>query len=190
MTDTLTAQRAVKVEEYAADLVSGKVFTRIETSQRSRGSYYGAGPLGHRPYAETLAALGRFASQSDWHAYVAHRLVQGLPLYNTEAEFLAKLAGNFVAVVVNGYDDVVGRSGPNPGRLSSYQRETTLRDALNLHLLWCEIAIKVDTSTISGPGWCAQALIERENVTVWQHIFPNIHAEQKRCEEIAARYRH
>lgn len=184
-----TAQQQARIEQYAADLVSGRVFTLAEASQRSRRSFYGAGPLGHRAYADALAAIARFAGQDDWHAHAAHSLTVGLPLYNTEAEFLAKLAGNFAAVTRATYFDAAGHAQPNPGRRSSYEHETTLFQALNLYLLWCEISIKVNTSSLSSPGWCAQALIERENVQVYQHVFPNIHAEERRCEEINKRYR-
>lgn len=183
------AANAERVEEYARDLVSGEVFRKIEASQRSRRSYHGAGPLGYRAYSEMLAAVARFARESDRHADVAYRIVHDAPLYNTEAEVLAKIADVLAQVCAEGYFDVVGAASPEPGRRSDHSHPTTLRWALQLDLLWTEITTRVDTSTSNAIGWCAQALLDREHVTVYQHTYPNIHAEKARVAEIRnARY--
>lgn len=189
-TTQLPPNAQARVDEYAADLVSGRAFAvtaNAHAANRFTGGHY-RGPIAAREYGEVLETLGRFGRQSDRYAQAAHLIAHSLPLYGTAEDALNKVYDALFRIAKDGYDDVIGRSGPEAGRPSDHKHATTLRWALILHLLGKEISTIIDHSTAPGVGWVAQALMEREGLRVVPDLFPRLIAAQQRAAEIAAMY--
>jgi len=153
MPDTRTDRDTQIIAKYEQDLLSGVVFTRWATAERS---YIGYRPPTHRrDFALLVEALGKLAGESDETAQIVHAMVTKLHLYGNTEELYASAYQAAAEAVRKGYTDVIGLASPEPPRrrdaLRPYQLSTLLRVDETLSLV-----------RHREVGWCAKALIERE----------------------------
>jgi len=169
-----TNEQAI-IERVERELVTGESFRLIERSEYSRFTCGDRIPARSQDWARLIGALAKYAEQGDRAAQaVATVLGGGINPYLTNGEILAKVAAGFAKVVQNGWDDVIGRTGPEPGRPSAYQHDTTLVDAIHLRLAFEEARAAFEGSEKAGVGWVLEHLIERENITVFAHYLPRV----------------
>jgi hypothetical protein len=175
MTDTQVIERVQR------ELLDGTSFRY--KAQGFRSVPLGGGPATAREYASVITALGKFASMSDWAAHVTAKVIAGgINQYLTPSEMVAKIAESLQSVVVDGWFDVRGATGPEPGRRSSHQKPTTLRQALLLECLFAEVSWNVYLGTVPGLGWVVAGLIRDEGVTVYECYFPNVAKQLRETE--------
>ena len=148
---------ARQVHEYIDSLRSGRTLALAAQSHRSRYGY--KPPVGHRQWAHTIQVLGQMAQQSDPLAQIASHIVGRLNLYGDDAQLCASVYDGAFHAVNSGYDDIVGRTGPEAGRWSQYHRAFTLSEIVSLHY-WLILATKGATSSVSRPGWCLSVVAD------------------------------
>lgn len=178
-------QEQEQLEEQAADLVSGKNFYRHAASARSRYGY--EPPLSRRQWAECMAALANMAAQSDALAQVASGI--RVNLYGTASQAQAAVWEGAAKAVAAGYDDVIGRSGPEGGRYKV--RPYTLHQAISM-AYYLEEAAAPFASHVPGVGWVTAALARREGVRVWGLMrvpMPSFEAAVEKAEAVVPRPR-
>lgn len=181
-TSTRTEQDQKVIDRVEGELLSGRTFTLIEQAHKS--APLGGPPATSRAYGRIIEALGRFARQGDWHTAAVRGAITRLNPYLTPNEQIAQIAGALAEFVRSGYYDVIGATGPEASRPSAHQHATTLRQAILLKMLMVEVEEAADyCGSVPGVGWCVQALMEREDMTFPQHLFPLHVAEQKRRAE-------
>lgn len=151
------------VNQYRDDLLSGRTLALAANSHRGRYGY--KPPVGHRQWAHTIETLGRMARESDSLAQIASHIVGRLNLYGNDAQLCASVYSAAYEAVHKGYTDVVGRSGPEAGRASQYERPYRLGE-LALLACWLELATKGATSSVPGIGWCLSIVLETSHVYV------------------------
>ena len=156
------------IERHAEALASGQRFDWYANSHASADRMSYRAPMTARMYGRTLEVLGRFAEQGDWHASIAQRVVHRLPLYGTPPQMYAQIGRALAEAVRDGFDDVIGRTGPEAGRPSDHQHATRLDQAILLDLLLVEIAATAGGSDgVTCVGWCTKALVQRERIATW-----------------------
>jgi hypothetical protein len=152
------------IDRYQADLERGAVFARHAASNRS-ADHMGYNPVGNaRGYGRMMAALGEYGQWSDRAAATAQAVAPALMLYGTAPQRIASVYDALGDVARNGYTDVVGRTGPNASRPSSYQHQTSLYDAIELALLGEELEAAAAGMDRASVGWCLAALARTHNV--------------------------
>jgi hypothetical protein len=163
--DVVLAERdARQVDEYRESLRSGRTLALAAASHRSRFGYMP--PIGHRQWSHTIETLGRMARESDALAQIASAIVGRLNLYGDNAQLCTSVYSAAFEAVTSGYDDVVGRTGPEAGRWSQYHRSYSLREIVSLHY-WLILACKGATSSVDRPGWCLQIVAETVGGSPW-----------------------
>jgi hypothetical protein len=162
-TTELTESRQIHLDEYEADLMSGAVFARHAFSARSHLGY--EPPMTSRDWAHVIVTLGQMAGSGDALARLTRSiLANGTPnLYGTRSQAMARVKSAAAAALREGFDDVIGRTGPEPKRYSEAQSDYSLRTRLEL-LCWLTVACAPLGYSVPGIGWCAQLLCEREGV--------------------------
>jgi len=150
-------QDARVVDRYRNDLLSGRTLVLAAQSHRSRYGYMP--PVGHRQWAHTIQVLGQMARESDALAQIASHIVGRLNLYGDEAQLCASVYSAAYEAVHKGYTDVVGRSGPEAGRWSQYERAYRLSELAQL-ACWLTLACKGATSSVDGIGWCLAIVLD------------------------------
>lgn len=166
------AQRLAAIERVEADLLSGRYFTLIERSNRSTIGYRPM--VSGRSYGGALKALATFVD-GDWSASIAAAAVKRINAYGNANEVVAAVAESIAKSVHDGWYDVAQATGPEASRPSAHQHPTTLRKALLLALLMCEVKEGVGPGalgTSGGVGWVITHLLEREGMTIPRHLFP------------------
>jgi hypothetical protein len=137
------------------DLMSGAYFSRHASSHRSAIGYRPV--LNHRDWAHAMKTIAEMAAESDSLAQVAHTIMGRVNLYGTRPEACAQIFEAAAEALRNGFDDVVGRSGPEAGRYSDHQRTFTLRERV-LVAYWLEAATAPMQDCVPGVGWCVDAI--------------------------------
>lgn len=171
-TQTTTRDQAV-IDRVEENLLSGYYFTLIERSNKSVP--LGRGPIRSRDWANIMEAIAKYAQQGDRSAATARALFGRINLYLTPNEVIAQVAGVLAEVVRKGYYDVVRATGPEPGRPSSHEHATDIREALRLALLMTEVEAAAGyIGHVPGIGWCVKALVEREGITVYEAYMPRV----------------
>lgn len=156
----ITAQDQKGMDTVKVALLSGVYFDNIA---RSEGSVRGYQPPANRQYySHIIATLGQMACESDLLAQVASRLVGKLNLYSTNHELKARLFSEAATIVRGQYDDVIGRTGPEPIRYSDAHREFTLRERIII-AAWLEKAAP-STSSVPGLGWAITYLAQEMGI--------------------------
>jgi hypothetical protein len=174
-----TTTREEVAERYRNGLISGQRFLWAYESHASADRMSPRGPIGSRTYSQIVTTVGRFAMNGPRAAATAHRILAALPLYGTPGQTMAAVARALSEVVQDGYYDVIGATGPEAGRPSDHKHATTIYDAIILDLLWTEIGMTVGasvTGSVTGIGWCLDALIREHNVPVTMLLLPNVAA--------------
>lgn len=126
------------------------------------GRPLGGPPVGRRDWAECLEWLARMARHSDALAQVA-RAIGMPPLYQTTGEVAAHVYREALTCMSRPYDDVIGRSGPEPGRPSQHVRDWTRQEKI-LVLAYLRRATHCLDACASGYGWALEQLAEEERV--------------------------
>ncbi len=158
---------------FEADLISGLYFTRRVASNKSVP--LGGPPIASRHWADIMGAIAQYAKQGDRAADVAAHLFGRINQYATPNEVVAQVADVLAAYVRNGYYDVRRATGPDPGRPSSHQHDTTLRDAIHLALLMVEVEMSAGyIGHVPGLGWCLHRLVTRENMIPNRFYLPKV----------------
>jgi hypothetical protein len=99
------------------------------------------------------------ARQSDRMAQVVSAIGRPGNLYGTADQCMASIYDRAFQVMNKPYDDVIGRSGPDAGRYSDYQRPWTLHDRVEV-ACWLEYVCRPFASTAPGIGWCLAIVAE------------------------------
>lgn len=163
MSDTITTDP--KVQRYEADLLDGTVFARHAESARSA---YGYRPcLDRRAWSHAVTTIGQMAARSDALAQVAAAILPGLTrnTYTTRPEASAAIYEGAAAAIRAGYDDVIGRSGPEAGRHSDHQRPFRIDEVVLIAYYLIE-ATRYMAESVVGPGWALAAVREQHDVPV------------------------
>lgn len=145
------------IERVRAELLSGRKFSLVVASERSRYGYQP--PLNRSGYAHCIQTLGRMAAVSDKLAQVATRCIKSINLYGTDGEERAHVYAAAAEALASGYDDVIGRAGPDAGRYRDHQHEFTLYDRVQISY-WLNEATEKWQSGVPGVGWAIAALAE------------------------------
>lgn len=161
-TETQAEQNLRIIDEAEADYLSGATFARASYSTSL--SY--EPPIRSDQYGKVIETLGRLAAEGDAAASIASRLVHSVNLYGTPSQVAAGLYRAAFEAISGGYDDVIGRTGPEAGRYSDHQHDYSIRTIL---LVACYIAEAVAPFayhvTGYGPGgWVLKALCERHRL--------------------------
>jgi hypothetical protein len=152
------------IAEVEEKLLSGYAFTVGAQSERSVRGYR---PPCHRNYwSNAIKVIGEMARESNVFAQIASKLIVGLPLYQCDNELRAKVLENAASAIKDGYDDVIRRSSPEPGRFSDSQRAFTLYECILLDY-WLDKAVPC-TGSVGGVGWVVEELAIRNNVRTYQ----------------------
>jgi hypothetical protein len=72
-----------------------------------------------------------------------------------------------------GYDDVIGRAGPDAGRWSDHQHKFTIHQVVMLAYWLAEAGAKVQYS-VPGVGWCVDAIARSEGIRIDPALFPSL----------------
>jgi hypothetical protein len=182
-----TEARAARVEDYAKDLTSGRVFILAANGHGSRYGYQP--PIRHDSWARIIETIANYAKMGDQAAATARAIVGKVNLYGTEAQAMQSIANALYDVAKGGYFDVIGATGPEAGRRSAYQKEHTLREGIMMYLLLieCEAAIRSGYPNGEGDrasiGWCLWDLMKRENVFPYACYLPRVAKAVTRTRE-------
>lgn len=150
-----------RLEQYAQDLMSGRVFRLHAASARSARGY--RPPMHRDDWSHAMATIARMAHQSDALAQVASKILGRVNLYGTRALADAQIWERAAEALEDGFDDVIGRAGPEAGRFKDHQHPYTLHQRLSV-LAWVTEATAKLQDSVPGLGWCASALIRAHQV--------------------------
>lgn len=150
-----------RLAEYQDELLHGIVARKHRDSARSV-------PLSHDwviqrsdGYAYCIEVLAKMAGQGDALAQVAHRIIPVVPLYTTNHEATAKVWDAAYRAIEEGYDDVIGRAGPEGGRP---KRPFTLVEVIRIQLFLLEATAKMNTGLRASVGWTLDELCKRNGI--------------------------
>jgi len=146
--------RVAALDRFRDDLASGRAFALAEQSHRSRRL---GCVLQRRSWAHVHATLARMAAGSDVLAQVAAAIAPRVNLYGTDGEECAHIYSAVLVALGRGYDDVIGRSGPEGGIYRT--RDYTLAERA-LILGWCHVMVAPMESSVPGHGWALVAVAE------------------------------
>ena len=155
---TRSEREVAGITRYRDDLLAGRVYTRHATSANSVMGY--RPPATRGEFGRVVEALGIYASESDRRAATAYAILPRLPLYGDSGQLTAAFWTAIGKVAEQGYEDVIGRTGPNAGRPSSYHHATDERAAISLALLGAELDSAQKNLERADIGWCLAALAE------------------------------
>ena len=155
-TPTLTPSRAAALDAYRDKLLTGGVFATAAIGIKSRHGYQP--PTSRRSWAHRAAVIARMAVESDALAQVAAK-IGTTNLYGTDADANGAIYERAARAIACGYDDVIGRSGPEVGRRSDYHREFTLAEVASV-AIYLEVATRPGSGTASGIGWALAAIAD------------------------------
>lgn len=144
------------INRYIAELVSGQAFALCAASDRSRRGYQP--PLRRHSYSHAVGVLAQMADRSDALAQVARACIGAINLYGTDGEESAHVYEAAMRCIQHGYDDVIGRAGPEAGRPSSHHRAFTLNECVLIDV-WLHAATAPWDTGVPGIGWCLDAVI-------------------------------
>jgi hypothetical protein len=157
------------IERYRGELLSG---TSFRYHSESNGSVRGYKPVLDRgAYVHAVRALAELASQGNSYAQVANTCLHRINLYGTRPEEAAHIYDAAAQCFARGYDNVILRSSPEPGRPSGWQRPFTLLEAIVV-ALWLQEATSQMTGDSSHIGWCLQALMDEADVQHYPSLIP------------------
>lgn len=167
-TTTHAEQVAATLTRYREELERGTTFHYAAQSHGSRRGY--EPPCTRRGWSHAIVTLGRMAAVSDPLAQLARAAIHGLNLYGTDSQACSKIYQQAATAVAAGYDDVIRRASPEPGRPSTWVRPYTLRE-LVIAVHWLEYATRqMNTGSANGVGWAARAVAAELNV--YPHELP------------------
>lgn len=171
--NTITPADQTVIERVEGNLLSGQYFTLIANGNYSVPK--GGAPITGKHWAEIMKAIATYATMGDQAAATAFKIFGRVNLYLTPNEVIAQVATVLAEVVKEGYYDVIGATGPEPGRASSHQHATTLRDAIRLALLMTEVEMSAgNIGHVPGVGWVLRHLVEREGIRVYAAYLPQV----------------
>lgn len=156
----MSSDKQATLDGYKQDLLSGRVFALHAASARS--SYGYRPPIGRTQWATCMERLARMAAQSDRLAQVANMILGRVNLYGTAPQAEAAVYERAGEALAKGFDDVIGRAGPEAGRHSDHQHEFSLADRVAV-AYWLEYATRPFSSCVPGVGWCLSNIAQEIN---------------------------
>jgi len=153
------------IDGHARDLASGKVFRNHAAGMGSRIGYLP--PLNRTQWAECIHVLTQMARMGDQYAQVAVAIVGSVNLYGDESQAGHKVWAKAEEALAAGYDDVINRASPEPGRWSDNQRDYTLRERVVIEC-WLSKATAPFQRGGGGIGWCTAALVRDLGINPWE----------------------
>ena len=151
------------IDETEALYADGGYFLRCSASQALGYEP----PITYSEYAHVVETLARLAGEGDAGAAIASRLVASVNLYGSPSQVRRSLYTTAYEFVRDGYDDVLGRTGPEAGRPSDHRHAVSLRFVLLISNYLGEATLPISGGApfTKGPGgWIAKALCERHGV--------------------------
>lgn len=142
------------VAQYQADLLSGAVFYRAAHGYASEIGY--RPPINRRAWSDCMSEVAAMGKVSDPLAQVAVAIIGRVNLYGTPGQACSAVYQYAGEALARGYDDVLRRASPEPGRYSDSQRDFTLSERVAIaHWLIdaCRPFAGAVGTTISV-GWC------------------------------------
>lgn len=153
------------VAEFAEELVDGRVFRRAAFAGQVNSTMHTyRPPLQTRKYVHFIQTIGKFAGVGQVFAHFVSELGLPVNLYGDEMQMEASVWSKVAEAFERGYEDVIGRTGPEAGRSKDYKRRYTVREALVI-MEWIGEALGS-----TGTGWCVAALLEMEEIPA--HMLP------------------
>lgn len=143
------------VDRVERHLLDGTYFALHAESHRTRRP---GCVLRRSSYAQVLRALADLADDSDAMAQVAAAIVPRVNLYGTDAEESVHIYDAAAKAITAGYDDVVGRSGPDGGRRTV--RPFSLAQCIKVARALSKATASMDTA-VPGVGWAVEAVFDR-----------------------------
>lgn len=151
------AQLAV-IERVERELITGRSLSLAAQGHKSRP--YGS-VLHRQNWCELVDAMATMASKSDALAQLAVAVIGKANLYEDRRGLCANAYDAALSAWGRGYDDVVGRSGPEGSRYDV--KPYGIGDALIL-AHWLAWGTRSSQDSVPGVGWCVAALVERHNI--------------------------
>ena len=149
------------VTGYAEDIRTGRAFALAAASHRSRRGYQPV--LDRRSWSDVNLSLAKMARDSDALAAVAAKIIGTVNLYGTRPDACARVFDAAREALAEDYVDVVGLSGPEPGRRSDRTRAYTLRERIAV-MAWCYVATGPISGGGIGFGWALEELIDGHGI--------------------------
>lgn len=172
-TTTFTENEQKVIARVETGLLNGQYFSLIANGNRSVPK--GGAPINSRHWADIMKAVAAYAAGGDQSAATAFKIFGRINLYLTPNEVIAQVADVLGEIVREGYYDVITATSPEPGRPSSHQHATDLREAIRLALLMSEVEMSAGyIGHVPGVGWVLRHLAERESVTVYACYLPRV----------------
>ena len=152
-----TPQQQAILNRYREEILTGQRFRTVAAAHRSVSSYQP--PACYTKYARAVEALALFAHSGAEEASLASAILSQLPLYQGFFDMAAKANEVAAKCVRDGYDDAIGRTQPNAGRPSQYQRRYDLATLLHLDLVFDWTL----SAGAPGPGWVLTDLLTQND---------------------------
>lgn len=153
---TRTDEQLAIIERLRGEYLDGTVFHRYANSEQSVIGYEPAAPEAmHRRF---LLALARYAQQGREQTHLA-LAIRVSPIGRTPSQLAASIWRQAARAIEQGWDDVIARSGPEPGRYSDHQHRYSLYAILQFERFVKEDALQHR----HGLGWAAQDLWDEES---------------------------
>lgn len=156
--NTITDRNIEVIDRYRSEIQSGLAADRISSSNRSadRMNYRHMVPA--RTYGEVVTILGRTAAMGDIYAEAASKALTKISPFLNDWQVQAGIADAFSQFIRTDWYDTREATGPEAGRPSSHTQPVSLRTAVILHLVLCEVSYALQLGTLPGPGWCLKAI--------------------------------
>ena len=157
------------LDRYCEDLQSGRTFVLHSQSSRSIRCY--EPPLNRSDWGHVMIVVGDMARESDALAQVATSI--RVNLYGTRSLAMASIYDAMFKAVNGEYDDVIGRTGPEPGRPSSHRRKFKLSECISL-AYWAKAMTAPLDYCVPGVGWALEALRDKNNVFIHESCMKHL----------------
>jgi hypothetical protein len=162
VTAEVNAVNEARLDEYEADIMSGKVFnTRSFAASANRRVGYNS-MISYDVWGKILVELGTFARSGPACAFLVAEI--GLPnQFGTGRDAYAHIAEKMAAAIDKGWDDVYARTSPEPCRYSDAQKDFNLPVRLMALALLCRIDYIACNDHVGGYG-LLDALLFRNRI--------------------------
>lgn len=164
MTEERRTEMAATLTRYREDLESGRTFALHYQSHRSRRT---GCVLNRTAWAQLVEHMAQMARLGDAYAQIASAVVGKAPLYGDRRDLCANAYDAVCIAWRRGYDDVVGRSGPEGGRYGVKLFGSRVAVVVSV---WLEFALAGSTDSTTGIGWAAREVMDELNIQ--QHMLP------------------
>lgn len=166
------ADRVKVIEQTLANLRSGRYFRLHAASGRSAIGC--RPPTSRHAWSHCIVTVGRMAAESDALAQVATAILGHVNLYGTHPEADAQVFEAAAGALDKGFDDVIGRAGPEAGRHRDHHRDFSLAERV-LVAYWLATATAGFAECVPGVGWALDAIARAHGIHVSHVPKPETH---------------